>query len=59
MSQLEQALPKVNKSFDTLSHLFEQVETLAQDFATRAGIHDREGSFPFENFTALWMRRDY
>ena len=53
MSQLEQALPKVNKSFDTLSHLFEQVETLAQDFATRAGIHDREGSFPFENFTAL------
>lgn len=26
---------------------------LAQDFAARAGDHDRDASFPFENFTAL------
>jgi alkylation response protein AidB-like acyl-CoA dehydrogenase len=26
---------------------------LAEDFATRAGEHDRDGSFPFENFDAL------
>ncbi|MCL6750960.1 hypothetical protein KBT16_08195 [Nostoc sp. CCCryo 231-06] len=29
--------------------LFELVESLATDFATRAAIHDRDSSFPFEN----------
>jgi alkylation response protein AidB-like acyl-CoA dehydrogenase len=33
--------------------LFELVESLAADFATRAAIHDRDSSFPFENFQAL------
>lgn len=55
MSQLEQALPDtfVTKSLETLPNIFAQVEALAKDFATRAGAHDKEGSFPFENFTAL------
>ncbi|MBC6435545.1 hypothetical protein FM036_39575 [Nostoc sp. HG1] len=30
--------------------LFELVESLAADFATRAAIHDRDSYFPFENF---------
>lgn len=29
------------------------VEPLAHDFAARAAAHDRDGSFPFENFEAL------
>jgi len=33
--------------------LFERVDALAKDFATRAALHDKEASFPFENFKAL------
>ncbi|WP_193200563.1 acyl-CoA dehydrogenase family protein [Nostoc sp. MG11] len=33
--------------------LFELIESLAADFATRAAVHDRDSSFPFENFQAL------
>jgi alkylation response protein AidB-like acyl-CoA dehydrogenase len=33
--------------------VLERAEALAQDFATRAAAHDREASFPFENFEAL------
>ncbi|AFY48500.1 acyl-CoA dehydrogenase [Nostoc sp. PCC 7524] len=29
------------------------VESLAADFASRAAVHDRDSSFPFENFEAL------
>ncbi|HEY7832145.1 MAG TPA: acyl-CoA dehydrogenase family protein, partial [Ktedonobacterales bacterium] len=29
------------------------VEPLAREFASRAEAHDRDGSFPFENFAAL------
>ncbi|MDF5711711.1 MAG: acyl-CoA/acyl-ACP dehydrogenase [Nostoc sp. S4] len=55
MSQLEQALPDtfIANSLETTPNIFHWVETLAKDFATRAGLHDKEGSFPFENFTAL------
>lgn len=55
MSPLEQIVPEtlVIKSWETASNLFERVDALAEDFATRAAAHDRDGSFPFENFTAL------
>jgi alkylation response protein AidB-like acyl-CoA dehydrogenase len=33
--------------------LLERVSALAADFATRAGEHDRDASFPFENFERL------
>ncbi|BAZ48449.1 acyl-CoA dehydrogenase type 2 [Nostoc sp. NIES-4103] len=55
MSQLEQAVPEtfINTGLETIPHLFDRVEALAKDFATRAAAHDKDGSFPFENFTAL------
>ncbi|MCC6178921.1 MAG: acyl-CoA/acyl-ACP dehydrogenase [Chloroflexi bacterium] len=31
-----------------------RAQTLAADFATRAAEHDRDRSFPFENFDQLW-----
>src|SRR6266545_2099817 len=33
--------------------LLERTAALAADFATRAAAHDRDASFPFENFEAL------
>jgi alkylation response protein AidB-like acyl-CoA dehydrogenase len=55
MSQLEPAVltTPVNTSPETIPNIFDRVEALAQDFATRAATHDRDSSFPFENFTAL------
>ncbi|BAY22304.1 acyl-CoA dehydrogenase type 2 [Calothrix sp. NIES-2100] len=45
---------KVN-TFPVISttDLFLRVAALAAEFATRAAVHDRNASFPFENFTAL------
>jgi alkylation response protein AidB-like acyl-CoA dehydrogenase len=34
-------------------NLLALVESLAADFASRAAVHDRDSSFPFENFEAL------
>ena len=34
--------------------LVSRAATLSADFATRAAEHDRDGSFPFENFDALY-----
>ncbi|MFN6464404.1 MAG: acyl-CoA dehydrogenase family protein [Nostoc sp. DedVER02] len=55
MSKLEQAVANTFaiKSLETLPSILDRVELLAKDFATRAGVHDKDGSFPFENFTAL------
>jgi len=33
--------------------ILDRAAALAEDFATRAAAHDRDGSFPFENFAAL------
>ncbi|BDI14806.1 hypothetical protein ANSO36C_06080 [Nostoc cf. commune SO-36] len=55
MSQLEQTVPDtfVAKGLETLPNIHDRVEALAKDCATRAGAHDKDGSFPFENFIAL------
>ncbi|MBH8562837.1 acyl-CoA/acyl-ACP dehydrogenase [Nostoc sp. CENA67] len=55
MSQLEEAVPEtfIKTGLETIPNLFDRVEALAKDFATRAAAHDKDGSFPFENFTAL------
>src|SRR5260370_41878843 len=38
---------------DALPSPFERARLLASEFAARAGQHDRDGSFPFENFNGL------
>ncbi|MBD2441554.1 acyl-CoA dehydrogenase family protein [Nostoc sp. FACHB-110] len=55
MLQVKQPVSEnfTRKGLKTDPTLFEKVEALAQDFATRAAAHDKDGSFPFENFTAL------
>jgi alkylation response protein AidB-like acyl-CoA dehydrogenase len=40
-------------STDAAPTLFERAELLALEFAARAAQHDREASFPFENFDQL------
>ncbi|MBD2664021.1 acyl-CoA dehydrogenase family protein [Richelia sinica] len=55
MSSLEQAIPAIvlPTNWKNIPDLFERVEIIAKDFATRAAIHDIEASFPFENFKIL------
>ncbi|MEI9922394.1 MAG: acyl-CoA dehydrogenase family protein [Bradyrhizobium sp.] len=38
---------------DATPDVFERANALASEFATRAAQHDRDASFPFENFDAL------
>jgi alkylation response protein AidB-like acyl-CoA dehydrogenase len=40
-------------SIDATPDVFERANALASEFAARAAQHDRDASFPFENFTAL------
>src|ERR1700730_10313301 len=40
-------------STDAPPSAFERATQLASGFAVRAGLHDRDGSFPFENFNEL------
>jgi alkylation response protein AidB-like acyl-CoA dehydrogenase len=39
---------------DAASSTVDKARLLAADFAQRAGAHDRDASFPFENFQALY-----
>ncbi|MEH2056599.1 MAG: acyl-CoA dehydrogenase family protein [Nostoc sp.] len=43
----------VTSTAKLLPNLLDLADSLAADFATRAAIHDRNSSFPFENFDAL------
>jgi alkylation response protein AidB-like acyl-CoA dehydrogenase len=41
------------RSVDASATIVDRATALASDFATRAASHDRDASFPFENFTQL------
>ena len=44
----------MNQLHTAREHRFlEMAGEMADDFATRAAIHDEEGSFPFENYERL------
>jgi alkylation response protein AidB-like acyl-CoA dehydrogenase len=38
---------------DAVPTIFERANALASEFASRAALHDRDGSFPIENFNQL------
>jgi alkylation response protein AidB-like acyl-CoA dehydrogenase len=38
---------------DATPTIFDKANSLASEFAARAALHDRDGSFPFENFEQL------
>jgi hypothetical protein len=40
-------------SADATPTIFDRANALASEFATRASLHDRDASFPFENFNQL------
>jgi alkylation response protein AidB-like acyl-CoA dehydrogenase len=41
------------RAVDVSPTIFDRANALAADFATRASLHDRDASFPFENFSRL------
>jgi len=41
------------RSVDASPTIFDRANALASDFASRASLHDRDASFPFENFSQL------
>jgi alkylation response protein AidB-like acyl-CoA dehydrogenase len=41
------------RSVGASSTIFDRANALASDFAKRASLHDRDASFPFENFSQL------
>ena len=43
----------ITQTKQNTKHLFDKVKKIAQNFATRAAKHDRDATFPFENFTIL------
>ncbi len=55
MSLLKPILPPtwINEDWETIPELFHKVDNLAQDFASRAAEHDKNATFPFENFAKL------
>lgn len=50
---LSKATNLQRSNMDATTTTFDKARQLASDFATRAAEHDRDGSFPFENFEKL------
>src|SRR5437588_12466767 len=53
MTQTIDPIEGVGDLSERQQRLLQRAAELADDFATRAAEHDREGSFPYENFKKL------